>query len=61
MPNRRKDKPMIRITVSVEPDVYAEIEKKALAEERSAAWVIRKAMRQYVGQSALSETPVGTP
>lgn len=61
MPNRRKDKPMIRITVSVEPDVYAEIEKKALAEERSAAWVIRKAMRSYVGQIELSEASAGTP
>jgi predicted transcriptional regulator len=58
MANRRKEKPMIRVMISVDPDEYAEIEQMALCEERSTAWVIRKAMRDYIGRSGKAEASV---
>lgn len=39
---------MTRITISVDPDDYQAFEDLALNEDRSAAWMIRKAMREFL-------------
>jgi Ribbon-helix-helix protein, copG family len=39
---------MTRITISVDPEDYQALEKLAQKEDRSAAWMIRKAMREFL-------------
>jgi predicted transcriptional regulator len=39
---------MTRITISVDPDDYHAFEDLAQKEDRSAAWMIRKAMREFL-------------
>lgn len=39
---------MTRITISVDPDDYQAFEDLAQKEDRSAAWMIRKAMREFL-------------
>jgi metal-responsive CopG/Arc/MetJ family transcriptional regulator len=41
-------KKMMRITISIDPDEYQAVEVMAEKDERSAAWVIRKAVREYL-------------
>jgi Ribbon-helix-helix protein, copG family len=48
MANIKKDKTLVRITVSVDPDDYASIEDMAKKSNLSIAWLIRQAMREYL-------------
>lgn len=45
---------MTRITISIDPDEYRAIEYLAQQDERSAAWVIRKAVRDFLEQQNVS-------
>ena len=49
MANRRKSNPLVRVTVSLDPDDYREFETLARDEGLSTAYLIRRAMRQYLG------------
>lgn len=48
MPFPKKDKHMKRITVTVNPDDYAEIDRLARSRDVSASWVIRRSMREFL-------------
>ncbi|MBK8189183.1 MAG: ribbon-helix-helix protein, CopG family [Vampirovibrionales bacterium] len=48
MSNRRKNENLVRVTFNLEKDVYAEFEVMAEEEQLSAAWLIRKAMREFL-------------
>lgn len=48
MPFPKKDKHMKRITVTVDPDDYAEIDRLARSHDVSASWVIRRSMREFL-------------
>jgi predicted transcriptional regulator len=41
-----------RITISIDPQQYAAIEELATQEERSFAWIIRKAVQEYLANRA---------
>jgi predicted transcriptional regulator len=57
MPRAKDPKKMMRITISIDPDEYQAIEGLAEKDERSAAWVIRKAVREYLEREN-NKTPV---
>jgi metal-responsive CopG/Arc/MetJ family transcriptional regulator len=48
MANKKKDKPLVRVTVSLDPEIYGSFEDIAEQEERSTASLIRKAMKDYL-------------
>jgi metal-responsive CopG/Arc/MetJ family transcriptional regulator len=48
MPNRKKHKPMKRITVTVDPDDYAAFDRLAQEGEVTASWLIRRSMREFL-------------
>lgn len=48
MPKLKDPKKMMRITISIDPEEYQAVENMAEKDERSAAWVIRKAVREYL-------------
>lgn len=48
MANRKKEKPMVRVTVSLDPDDYKVFEHLAQQESLSTAWFIRRAMREFL-------------
>ncbi|MBL4795991.1 MAG: CopG family transcriptional regulator [Oleispira sp.] len=37
-----------RLTITLPSDVYGELERRALAQDVSIAWVIRKAVNYYI-------------
>jgi predicted transcriptional regulator len=45
---KAKDSKMMRITISIDPNEYQAVEELAERDERSAAWVIRKAVKEYL-------------
>jgi len=57
MANRKKDKPFIRVTISVDPDDYRAIEALAQQEDRSAAYLIRQSMRDFLQQKQEAAAP----
>lgn len=48
MPSPKKDKHMKRITVTVDPDDYQEIDRLARSRDVSASWLIRRSMREFL-------------
>lgn len=48
MANRRKDKPLKRVTISLDPDDYAVLEDIAERSDVSAAWLIRRSIREFL-------------
>ncbi|MEB3288229.1 MAG: ribbon-helix-helix protein, CopG family [Vampirovibrionales bacterium] len=54
MPKAKDPKKMTRLTISIDPDEYEAVEKLAEKDERSAAWVIRKAIREFLNNSEVS-------
>ncbi|HEV2100995.1 MAG TPA: CopG family transcriptional regulator [Stellaceae bacterium] len=48
MPNRKKLKTMKRITVTVDPDDYAAIDRMAQQGDVTASWLIRRSMREFL-------------
>ena len=48
MPRRRKTKPMKRVTVTVDPDDYAALDRLAERSDVSASWLIRRSMREFL-------------
>ncbi len=48
MPKGKESKKMTRITISIDPDEYKVVEKIAEKDERSASWVIRKAVSEFL-------------
>lgn len=48
MANKKKDNPLVRVTVSLDPGDYRAFEKLAATEDRSTAYLIRQAMREYL-------------
>jgi predicted transcriptional regulator len=46
-----------RITISIDPQQYAAIEELATQEERSFAWIIRKAVQEYLANRAKKMLP----
>ena len=45
MANRKKQKPMKRITVTVDPDDYAAFDRMAQHSDVTASWLIRRSMQ----------------
>jgi predicted transcriptional regulator len=50
MANRKKDKTLVRVTVSLDPDDYKTFEQIARQEDRPTAYLIRKAMRAFLDE-----------
>ena len=48
MANRKKLKPMRRITVTVDPDDYAAFDRMARHSDVTASWLIRRSMREFI-------------
>jgi len=48
MAKQRKDKTLRRVTVSVDPDDYAAMERLAVNSEVTTAWLVRRAMREFL-------------
>lgn len=48
MPNRKKAKPMKRVTVTVDPDDYEALDQLARRSDVSASWLIRRSMREFL-------------
>ena len=48
MKNRKKSKPLKRVTLTVDPDDYAAIDKIAGSSDVSASWIIRRSMREFL-------------
>ena len=48
MANRKKQKPMKRITVTVDPDDYEAFDQMAAHSEVTASWLIRRSMREFI-------------
>lgn len=48
MANRKKEKKLTRITISVDPDDYASMERLAEDSRFSTSWLIRQAMREFL-------------
>ena len=48
MSNRKKIKPMKRVTVTVDPDDYAAMDQLARRSHVSASWLIRRSMRDFL-------------
>ena len=48
MANRKKQKPMKRITVTVDPDDYAAFDRMAQHSDVTASWLIRRSMREFI-------------
>lgn len=48
MANRKKEKTLTRITISVDPDDYAGMERLAENSRVSTSWLIRQAMREFL-------------
>jgi predicted transcriptional regulator len=48
MTKLKDPKKMTRITISIDPEEYQAVEQMAEKDERSAAWVIRKAIREFL-------------
>ena len=48
MANRKKQKPMKRITVTVDPDDYAVFDGMAQHSDVTASWLIRRSMREFI-------------
>lgn len=60
MKNRTKSKPMRRVTLTVDPDDYAAINKMAGRSDVSASWIIRRSMREFL-QRHQGETQLEIP
>jgi predicted transcriptional regulator len=48
MTKLKDPKKMTRITISIDPEEYQAVEQMAEKDERSASWVIRKAVHEYL-------------
>lgn len=48
MANHKKENPLVRVTVSLEPEDYRAFGKLAAKEDRSTAYLIRQAMREFL-------------
>ena len=48
MANNKKDKKLVRVTISVDPDDYVSIEEMAKKSNLSTAWLISQAMHEYL-------------
>ncbi len=62
MANKKKQKPMKRITVTVDPDAYAAFDRMARHSDVTASWLIRRSMREFLdrhGESGVVEVPLG--
>lgn len=55
MANKKKDNPLVRVTVSLDPDDYRAFEALAEREDRSIAYTIRRAMAEYLQSSSEAE------
>lgn len=56
MANRKKEKTLTRITISVDPDDYASMERLAENSRVSTSWLIRQAMREFLERREGNET-----
>ncbi|MBP1151805.1 ribbon-helix-helix domain-containing protein [Methylocaldum sp. RMAD-M] len=56
MANRKKEKTLTRITISVDPDDYASMELLAENSRVSTSWLIRQAMREFLERLEGGET-----
>jgi predicted transcriptional regulator len=58
MANKRREKPMTRVTFSLDPDDYKSLERLALSHERSTAWMIRKSITELLQRHSIEEGEV---
>jgi len=56
MANRKKEKKLTRITISVDPDDYASMDQLAANSGFSTSWLIRQAMREFLERRVSDET-----
>jgi hypothetical protein len=53
----KKESSNVRFSVSVPQPLHDELERTAKQNDASIAWVVRKAVTQYLGKSAASQNP----
>jgi predicted transcriptional regulator len=56
MANRKKEKKLTRITISVDPNDYASMERLAENSRFSTSWLIRQAMREFLERRGTDKT-----
>lgn len=56
MANRKKEKKLVRVTVSVDPDDYVSMEKLGTMSNLSTARLIRQAMREFLERQSREKT-----
>lgn len=59
MARPKKDNPLMRVTISVDPSDYRAMETLAQNNDLSTAWLIRHAMREFLERE--SDQPVFKP
>jgi predicted transcriptional regulator len=52
---RKRDKMLKRVTLTLDPDDYAVIDKLAYRSEVSSSWLIRRAVREFLERHAGEE------
>jgi len=58
MANRKKDKTLVRVTVSLDPDDYRAFDALAKQENLSAAWFIRRSMREFLERKDIQRAEI---
>lgn len=48
MANRKKEHPLVRVTLSLDPQDYKSFEALAEENDRSTAYLVRQAMREFL-------------
>ena len=59
MARPKKENPLQRVTISVDPSDYRDMEELALNNDLSTAWLIRHAMKEFLEREA--NQPVFSP
>jgi predicted transcriptional regulator len=48
MLSEKKGRPLRRVTITVDPDDYAEMDRLARDQDVSASWLIRRSIREFL-------------
>ena len=61
MPRPKKDNPLTRVTVSVDPGDYRQMEELARQNGHSTARLIRRSMKEFLARHARHAVPPADP
>ena len=58
MPRPKGKKPAVRLSISLDPTDHAELARLAEEHDLSVAWMVRKAVSEFVARNANQDQPV---